>query len=142
VLLSGESRDHYWRHAIKRANHTNVYVKVGLCVKQDKESKEEKQPLSPSPPMTKSSVVVAAKHQISCDVSGEAVILNLKSGVYYGLDALGARIWDLIQKPMTVGEIHSILLKEYEVQPDRCERDLLALLQKLADAGLIAKQAS
>lgn len=92
--------------------------------------------------MSKSSVVVAAKHQVSCDVSGEAVILNLKSGVYYGLDALGARIWDLIQEPMTVGRIQATLLKEYDVQPDRCERDLLALLQKLADAGLVLKQAS
>jgi hypothetical protein len=108
-------------------------------VKQENESEKE-QSLSPDLAMSKSSVVVAAKHQVSCEVSGEAVILNLNSGIYYGLDALGARVWELIQEPMTVGKIQAILLNEYEVQPERCERDLLALLRKLTDAGLVVKK--
>lgn len=83
------------------------------------------------------SILVVAKEQVSCDLGGEAAILNLKSGVYYGLDPIGARIWDLIQEPKSLNEIREILLKEYEVEPDRCERDLLALLQKLAAEGLI-----
>lgn len=83
------------------------------------------------------SIVVVAKEQVSCDLGGEAAILNLKSGVYYGLDPIGARIWNLIQEPKNLNEIREILLKEYDVEPDRCERDLLALLQKLADEGLI-----
>lgn len=60
-----------------------------------------------------------------------------QDGVYYGLDAVGARIWNLIQEPRTMNEVHETLLKEYDVEPDRCERDLLALLQELAAAGLI-----
>jgi hypothetical protein len=83
------------------------------------------------------STVVAAKNQVSSDLGGEVAILDLKAGVYYGLDAVGARIWSLIQEPRTVNEIRDILLEEYEVEPERCERDLLALLQKLADEGLI-----
>ncbi len=83
------------------------------------------------------SVVVSAKDQVSCDLAGEAAILNLKNGVYYGLDPLGARIWNLIQTPRTVNEVCETLLKEYDVQADRCECDLLALLQKLATERLI-----
>lgn len=83
------------------------------------------------------SIAVAVKEHLSCDLAGEAVILNLKSGVYYGLDHLGARIWNLIQKPAIVKEIRDTLLKEYDVQPDTCERDLLALLERLAAEGLI-----
>jgi hypothetical protein len=83
------------------------------------------------------STVVAAKDQVSSDLGGEVAILDLKAGVYYGLDAVGARIWSLIQEPRTVNEIRNILLEEYEVQPERCERDLLVLLQRLADEGLI-----
>lgn len=83
------------------------------------------------------SIVVSVKDQVFCDLAGEAVILNLKSGVYYGLDAVGARIWNLIQVPMTVDDIRDALLKEYDVEPGRCERDLLALLQELAAKGLI-----
>lgn len=83
------------------------------------------------------STVVAGKGQVSCDLAGEAAILNLESGVYYGLDAVGARVWHLLQEPRTVQDIRETLLMEYEVERDRCERDLLALLQELVAAGLI-----
>jgi len=83
------------------------------------------------------STVVAAKDQVSCDLAGEAAILNLQAGVYYGLDAVGARVWHLLQEPRAVQDIRETLLMEYEVERDRCERDLLALLQELVAAGLI-----
>ena len=82
-------------------------------------------------------VVVASDDQISRDLDGEAVILNMKSGVYCGLNEVGARIWQLIQEPMSVGHIRDILLEEYNVESDLCKKDLLALLQKLTDHGLI-----
>ena len=83
------------------------------------------------------STVVAAKDQISADLADEVVMLDLKSGVYYGLDAVGARIWSLIQEPKAVSDIRDTLLKEYEIDPSRCERELLTLLQELATEGLI-----
>ena len=83
------------------------------------------------------SIVVAAKDQVSTDLAGEAVILSLESGVYYSLDAGGARIWSLIEEPRTVNEIRDAILEEYEVEPDRCEHDIVALLEQLADVGLI-----
>jgi hypothetical protein len=87
--------------------------------------------------VSRGSTVVAAKDQVSSDLGGEVAILDLKAGVYYGLDAVGARIWSLIQEPRTVNEIRDILLQEYEVEPERCERDLLVLLQRLADERII-----
>ncbi len=86
------------------------------------------------------SMVTAAKDQISADLSDEVVMLHLKSGVYYGLDAVGARVWSLIQEPRAVSEVRDALLEEYEVDPDRCERELLAFLQELAAQGLIEVQ--
>ncbi|MEI7827551.1 MAG: PqqD family peptide modification chaperone [Euryarchaeota archaeon] len=59
--------------------------------------------------------VVATKEQASADLGGETAILNLKNGVYYGLDPVGARIWNLIQEPRTVREVREMLLKEYDV---------------------------
>jgi hypothetical protein len=85
----------------------------------------------------KHSTVVAAKDQVSSDLGGEVAILDLKAGVYYGLDTVGARVWELIQVPRTVGAIRKILVSEYDVESDRCESDLLALLQELADEGLV-----
>lgn len=83
------------------------------------------------------STVVAAAHQISSDLAGETVILNLDSSIYYGLDSVGTRIWNLLQQPRTVGEIRDALVAEYDVEPERAERDLIALLQKLNEVGLV-----
>lgn len=84
-----------------------------------------------------SSRVVAIKEQVSSDLSGEAVILNLKSGVYYGLNAVGSSIWNLIQQPKTVNQIREALLAEYDVEPEQCDRDLHTILTDLIGAGLI-----
>lgn len=87
--------------------------------------------------VSRNSTVVATRDQVSSDLKGEVAILDLKAGVYYGLDEVGARIWNLLQEPKIVSEIRNTLLEEYDVEPDRCERDLLALLQRLADEGLV-----
>jgi hypothetical protein len=83
------------------------------------------------------STVVAVQDQVSTNLEEEAVILNLQDGVYYGLNDLGARIWNLLQEPRTVRKIRDILLQEYEVEPERCQQDLLQLLGELAAKGLI-----
>lgn len=81
--------------------------------------------------------VVAAQNQLFSDLDGEAVILNLKTGVYHGLDAVGAKIWHLLQETRSVDDILKTLLEEYEVEPDRCMQELSVLLQELADQKLI-----
>jgi len=87
--------------------------------------------------ITITSLVVAAKDQLSANLEGEAVILSLRSGTYYGLNAVGNRIWSLIQEPKTVAEVRDVILEEYTVEAEKCEREVLALIQKLADEGLI-----
>ena len=93
--------------------------------------------MSMSPTISDRSVVVAAKDQVSCDLAGEAAILNIKNGVYYGLDPVGARIWNLMQEPRAVAEIQTAITDEYDVEPERCARDLVGLLEKLLAEGLI-----
>ena len=83
------------------------------------------------------STVVAGKDQISADLGEEAAVLQLKNGIYYGLDPIGARIWDLIRKPRKVNQILGCLLEEYQVEPDRCGQDLLDLLKQLHAEGLV-----
>jgi hypothetical protein len=89
------------------------------------------------PTISDHSVVVATKHQVSCDLAGEVAILNVKSGVYYGLDPLGARIWNLMQEPRKVAEIQTAITDEYEVEPERCARHVASLLEELLAEGLI-----
>jgi hypothetical protein len=87
--------------------------------------------------LTKESVVTVSKDQVACDMAEESAILDLKSGQYYGLNPIGTRIWALIQKPTPVVDILSKLLNEYEVDAQRCERDLLTLLGELERKGLV-----
>jgi hypothetical protein len=75
--------------------------------------------------------------QVSSDIGDEVAIIDFRTGMYYGLDSVGARVWALIQEPRTVSEIRDILTSEYEVDTLRCERDLVALHQRLVEEGLV-----
>ena len=87
--------------------------------------------------ITDESVVVAAGEQIFSNLGNDVVILHLSEGIYYGLDPVGARIWQLIQEPTAVRQVWSTLLEEYEVEPERCLADLLALLREMAQRNLV-----
>jgi hypothetical protein len=88
-------------------------------------------------PISLCSTVTLTTDQVSADLNGEVVILHFGSGVYYSLDVVGARVWQLIQSPTTVEKIRNSLLEEYDVPLARCEQDLLTLLEHLAAEGLI-----
>ena len=81
--------------------------------------------------------IVVSQDQVSCDLSGEAAILNLNSGIYFGLNTVGASIWKLIQEPRSVKEIQAAIQEEYEVDPEQCGRDVIELLQELSNHELI-----
>jgi hypothetical protein len=88
-------------------------------------------------PLSLYTIVVATPEQVSCPLGEEAAILNLKNSVYYGMNPVGARVWELLKQPKSVGELRDVLLDEYEVDQERCEIDLLALLGTMRDEGLI-----
>jgi hypothetical protein len=81
--------------------------------------------------------IAAVPCHVSCDLAGEAVILQLQDGVYYGLNTVGARVWQLLQQPTTRREIVSHILNDYEVEPARVEQDIAILLRDLSSRRLI-----
>jgi hypothetical protein len=87
--------------------------------------------------ISKDSTVVVSKNQVSSDLAGEVVMLNLNNGTYYGLDEVGACVWSLIQEPRSVAAIRDWIVEEYDVEPEVCESDILALLADMEHAGLI-----
>lgn len=89
-------------------------------------------------PISLHASVTVTKEQVSCDLSGEAVILNLSSGEYFGLNAVAARIWELLQEGRTVLEVRDRLMQEYpDVESERCTKDLLTILADFVDADLV-----
>lgn len=91
----------------------------------------------PAKTLSDDSRISVSEDQVSCDLAGEAAILNLKNSVYYGLDPVGARVWSLIQEPKTFAEIRDTLLGVYDVERPQLESDLQVLLTELAEQGLI-----
>ena len=76
------------------------------------------------------------------EVGGETVLLDLDSERYFGLDAVGTRVWALINEGMVLGEVINTLLEEYEVDRVTLESDVEALLESLREAGLITPDAT
>jgi hypothetical protein len=83
------------------------------------------------------SSVVMSSDQITSQLGDESVMLNLKDGMYYGLDAIGTRIWGLIDRPRSVREICDLIQGEYDVQPTACEQAVVALLRDLNARDLV-----
>jgi hypothetical protein len=71
------------------------------------------------------------------DLDGEAVVLNLKTGKYFGLDELGTRMWSLLTEYGQVEPAYRTLLDEYEVTPEQLREDLLAFIDNLASHDLL-----
>ncbi len=89
-------------------------------------------------PISLYSTVVACTEQVSAELADEVVILNLADGEYYGLNPVGAHIWSCIQEPRRVHDIRDELIREYDgVELEQCTQDVLALLDQLADVGLL-----
>src|SRR5262249_7273133 len=70
------------------------------------------------------------------ELGGEIVILNLETGVYFGLDQVGARIWRLIEDHGSLGTVLAVLRSEYDAAPAVLEHDLLELVDDLCAKGL------
>jgi hypothetical protein len=83
------------------------------------------------------STIVASRDLLCCDLSDGAVILDLKSGVYYGLDDVGTFVWGLIQEPKLVTDITAAVLEEYAVEAERCAQDLRKLFAEMTERNLI-----
>ena len=71
-------------------------------------------------------------------VANETVILHLGNGTYFGLDPIGARVWEAITAGANAGSVCEGVLAEYDVDQTTLEEDLRALLAELAANDLIA----
>ncbi|MDB4991379.1 MAG: hypothetical protein JWN04_6557 [Myxococcaceae bacterium] len=81
--------------------------------------------------------VVVSPNQVSTSLGHEAVILGADAGEYFGLNEVGARIWELVQEPVRVSAICAVVCAEYQVSEADCERDVIELLNELRAKGLL-----
>jgi hypothetical protein len=86
-------------------------------------------------------LIALAPSALAAPVLDETVVLDADRGAYYRLNAVGGRVWELLSdRPRSVAELVERVVAEYEVDPARAEADVVALVERLADHGLVAVQ--
>lgn len=70
-------------------------------------------------------------------IDGQAVLLNLKTERYFGLDEVGTEMWRVLTSSDSIEGACATLLAEYEVEPERLRADVFELAQKLIENGLL-----
>jgi hypothetical protein len=83
------------------------------------------------------SIVRQSDEQVAADMDGEVALMSIETGKYYCLNSTGSRIWRLIDQPRRVAEVCAMLLCEFDVEPQRCESELLGHLAQLLEEKLI-----
>jgi Coenzyme PQQ synthesis protein D (PqqD) len=81
--------------------------------------------------------VSAPQHVLTRAIGNESVILNVKTGCYFGLDEVSSRIWAILIGSETVQAAYESLLSEYEVDSERLRNDIIAFIEELRGQGLL-----
>ena len=82
-------------------------------------------------------IVEANANLMMADLEGEAVLLNIQTGRYFGLNEVGTSIWALIKKPCAVSDVIEGLQREYDVEEGVLNNDVLAFLEDMEKRNLV-----
>lgn len=87
--------------------------------------------------LSRDEYVVQDEEPTAALVDGEVFMLSARAESYFGLGETGSKIWNLIRQPRKVSEICDELVRDYDVEPDACERETLDFLEELLGQRLI-----
>jgi hypothetical protein len=82
--------------------------------------------------------IIAAAGLLTAPVGEELVLLDLERGVYYGLNAPGARIWELLVEGLPVRTVAALLAAKHDSSITEVEGDVVRLVDELREKALIA----
>ena len=95
-------------------------------------------PKSNDPTMFDTTAIVQRSgRQVACTLNGEVALLDLDKGLYFGLQGVGAHVWEALQEPRSVDEIISTRLSDFDVTAETCRADVLKFLASLLEAGVV-----
>jgi hypothetical protein len=87
-------------------------------------------------PLTLDTVVSVSGDAVFRELEGESVVLNLETGMYFGLDEVGTRAWCAIEPKGALRLALDRVLQDFDTEPATAEADLLELAASLIDKGL------
>jgi Coenzyme PQQ synthesis protein D (PqqD) len=73
-----------------------------------------------------------------CDIQDDVVILNVDTGVYFGLEGAGGQMWRELVEHRSLEKAFEALKKQFDVKPDELKRDLEDMVRQLAEKGLVS----
>jgi len=100
------------------------------------ESKRNSSSVTETGKMRASSISVPSDI-LAQQINGQLVLLNLENEIYYGLDEVGARMWHFLIAEESIGDAISQMISEYEARPEEIESDMIRLVDKLREKGLL-----
>ena len=81
-------------------------------------------------------VLARSADPLTAEVDDELVMLDPRDSVYYGLNAVGRRIWELLERPQSVATLCATLQDQFDELPETCHAEVLSFLERLSDARL------
>lgn len=82
-------------------------------------------------------VIARSDSLLSINLEKDVAMMDIEQGTYYGLESVAARIWDLTEQPVSVGEICNRLASEYDVSPERCAAEVGSFLSDLLERKIV-----
>lgn len=89
--------------------------------------------------MTDTTILSRRSGLMTADMNGSAVMMDIMTGKYYNLGAVGGRIWEILEEPMTVAALVGKLTDEYDVSASQCRTDIDPFLNTLLERGLLVE---
>ena len=87
--------------------------------------------------ITLETTVRSTPSHTTVDLRDDAVVLDLSTKIYYSYNGVGQQIWTMIHDPVRVAAVRDRLVERFDVDAERCERELVAFLEKLEAQGLV-----
>lgn len=87
--------------------------------------------------ITLESVVRRSSDVMASQVDNELVMMDIERGMYYALNPVGADLWERLAEPQQVADLCAQLMQQYDVDQATCEADVLAVLNDMAESGLL-----
>ena len=76
---------------------------------------------------------------LTAELDGEIVMLDPDRGSYFSLAGVASRVWELLEDPMSLGQLCEQLPREFDIDAQTCRQEVRAFIQQLLDAELVVE---
>ena len=81
--------------------------------------------------LTLDSRLVRLPGLVASEMDGDLVMMSIQHGKYFGISGVGTRVWELIEQPVSVGQIVAVICQEFDISESTCRNDMLAFSAEL-----------